>query len=101
MDNKLIKEYPVNPNAESLLNACLNIMLAFGWILALAGLGISIFYAVEMEQYYFIAIGVFGAAFILFCFYCMWATYKLFINMSRNLFNINERLKYRDIFSEV
>lgn len=93
MELEPIKEYSVNPRAESLLNACLNVLLVFGWIIAIAGLGVSIYYAVEMEEYYFIAAGVFGAAVILFLFYCMWATYKLFINMSRNLFNINERLK--------
>ena len=97
MEREAIKEYSVNPKAESLLNACLTVLLVLGWITALAAIGVSVYYAMEMEEYYIIGAGVLGAAVILFIFYCAWATYKLFINMSRNLFNINENLKNRSL----
>lgn len=97
MELNPIKEYSVNPKAESLLNVCLTILLVLGWIVAIAAIAAAVFYAVEEEEYIYIGAGILGAAIILFFFYCVWATYKLFINMSRNLFNINEQLKNRGL----
>lgn len=92
-----VKYYSVNPKAESLLNACLTILLVLGWIVAVAAVAVAVFFAIEEELYILIGAGVLGAALILFSFYCTWATYKLFINISRNLFNINEQLKNRGL----
>ena len=97
MELEPVKEYTVNPKAESLLNVCLTVLLVLGWIVAIAAIAVSVYYAIENEAYIFIGAGILGAAIILFLFYYIWATYKLFINMSRNLFNINEQLKNRKV----
>lgn len=97
MERESVKEYSVNPKAESLLNFCLTIHLILGWIIALAAIGVSVYFAMDREEYIIIGAGVLGAIVILFLFYIVWATYKLFINISRNLFNINENLKNRSL----
>lgn len=85
--------YEVNPFAETLLDTVLKIVLVIGWTLAVGSIVVSIFLAAEMEQYFIILLGVLGAAIILLTYYSVWAINKVIINMSRSLYNINERLK--------
>lgn len=85
--------FEVNPFAETLLDTMLKIVLTVGWILAIGSIIVSIFIAVDMEAYYIIILGVLAAAIILLTYYFVWAINKVVINMSRSLYNINERLK--------
>lgn len=84
--------YEVNPFAEALLDTMLKITLAVGWTMAIATIVASIFIAIDMDAYYIIFLGILAAAFLLLLYYSSWAIYKVIINISRNLFNINERL---------
>ena len=96
MGKEPIKEYSVNSAAEGLLNVFLTIHVIIGWIFAIAALAVSIYFAQEMVMPALIIVGAVAALLILFIFYFGWAMYKLFINISRNLFNINERIKSID-----
>ena len=58
MELNPIKEYSVNPKAESLLNVCLTILLVLGWIVAIAAIAAAVFYAVEEEEYIYIGAGI-------------------------------------------
>ena len=90
--------YEVNPFAEKYLNFFLTIHLIIGWVLAIisvvSGIVLGTSSYSEFSPFYIFA-GIFVGIIILFSTYSLWAVNKVVINMSRNLFNINERLKNR------
>ena len=90
--------YEVNPFAEKYLNFFLTIHLIIGWVLAIisvvSGIVLGCSSYGEFTLLYIFA-GIIAGIIILFSTYSLWAVNKVVINMSRNLFNINERLKNR------
>lgn len=90
--------YEVNPFAEKYLNFFLTIHLIVGWVLAIisvvSGIVLGCSSYGEFTLLYIFA-GIIAGIIILFSTYSLWAVNKVVINMSRNLFNINERLKNR------
>ena len=90
--------YEVNPFAEKYLNFFLTIHLIIGWVLAIISVVCGIVLGTSSYSEFsllFIFAGIFAGILILFLTYSLWAVNKVVINMSRNLFNINERLKNR------
>lgn len=91
--------YEVNPFAEKYLNFFLTIHLIIGWVLAIISvisgivLGCSSYSELSLL---FIFAGIFAGILIIYSTYSLWAVNKVVINMSRNLFNINERLKNKE-----
>lgn len=90
---ELPKQYPVNPLAENILDTLLKINLIFGWVLAIGGFIAVCIISISEEAYPAILLGILGGAIILFITYVIWARVKVSINISRNLFNINEKIK--------
>ncbi len=88
-----IKEYPVNPLAESIMDTILKISVFVGWIFAILAVVIGIFWSIETSTVYWAFIGIIAGAIILILYYSAWALNKVIVNISRNLFNINEQLK--------
>ena len=90
--------YEVNPFAEKYLNFFLTIHLIIGWVLAIfsvvSGIVLGCSSYGKFSLLYIFA-GIIAGIIILFSTYSLWAVNKVVINMSRNLFNINERLKNR------
>lgn len=90
--------YEVNPFAEKYLNFFLTIHLIIGWVLAIIIVVSGIVLGSSSYSEFsllFIFAGIFAGILILFLTYSLWAVNKVVINMSRNLFNINERIKNR------
>lgn len=85
--------FEVNPFAETFLDTMLTILLVAGWIFAIGLLASCVFIAFKGRMYYYIPVGILLAAAILLSYYFIWAINKVIINMSRSLYNINERLK--------
>ena len=94
---KLIPDlYEVNPFAERFLNLILTIHLIVGWLLAIICVVWGIVFAITSHgEYGFLSVfmGIISGIVVLLSFYSTWAINKVVINMSHNLFNINERLK--------
>ena len=90
--------YEVNPFAEKYLNFFLTIHLIIGWVLAIfsvvSGIVLGCSSYGKFSLLYIFA-GIIAGIIILFSTYSLWAVNKVVINMSRNLFNINERIKNR------
>ena len=91
--------YEVNPFAEKYLNFFLTIHLIVGWVLAIisvvSGIVLGCSSYGEFTLLYIFA-GIIAGIIILFSTYSLWAVNKVVINMSRNLFNINERIKNKE-----
>ena len=90
--------YEVNPFAEKYLNFFLTIHLIIGWVLAIISVVSGIVLGTSSYSEFsllFIFAGIIAGILILYSTYSLWAVNKVVINMSRNLFNINERLKNR------
>ena len=90
--------YEVNPFAEKYLNFFLTIHLIIGWVLAIIIVVSGIVLGTSSYSEFsllFIFAGILAGILILYSTYSLWAVNKVVINMSRNLFNINERLKNR------
>ena len=89
--------YEVNPFAEKYLNFFLTIHLIIGWVLAIFSVvsGIVLGCSSSYSEFSLLIIfaGILAGILILYSTYSLWAVNKVVINMSRNLFNINERLK--------
>ena len=89
--------YEVNPFAEKYLNFFLTIHLIIGWVLAIFSVvsGIVLGCSSSYSEFSLLIIfaGIIAGILILYSTYSLWAVNKVVINMSRNLFNINERLK--------
>lgn len=92
--------YEVNPFAEKYLNFFLTIHLIIGWVLAIfsvvSGIVLGCSSSYSEFSLLFIFAGIFAGILILYSTYSLWAVNKVVINMSRNLFNINERLKNKE-----
>lgn len=88
-----MKKYSVNPNAENVLNGVAATILIIGWIFAIAGIVVGIAGAVEQGEWIYALAGVLGGGFILLLFYIIWAELKVIINISRNLYNIQDELE--------
>lgn len=92
--------YEVNPFAEKYLNFFLTIHLIIGWVLAIfsvvSGIVLGCSSSYSEFSLLFIFAGIFAGIIILFSTYSLWAVNKVVINMSRNLFNINERIKNKE-----
>ena len=90
--------YEVNPFAEKYLDFFLTIHLIIGWVLAIISVVSGIVLGTSSYSEFsllFIFAGILAGILILYSTYSLWAVNKVVINMSRNLFNINERLKNR------
>ena len=92
--------YEVNPFAEKYLNFFLTIHLIIGWVLAIfsvvSGIVLGCSSSYSEFSLLFIFAGIFAGILILYSTYSLWAVNKVVINMSRNLFNINERIKNKE-----
>ena len=93
--------YEVNPFAEKYLNFFLTIHLIIGWVLAIFSVVSGIVLGCSSSSYsefslLFIFAGIIAGILILYSTYSLWAVNKVVINMSRNLFNINERIKNKE-----
>ena len=91
--------YEVNPFAEKYLNFFLTIHLIIGWVLAIISVVSGIVLGTSSYSEFsllFIFAGILAGILILYSTYSLWAVNKVVINMSRNLFNINERLKNKE-----
>ena len=91
--------YEVNPFAEKYLNFFLTIHLIIGWVLAIISVVCGIVLGTSSYSEFsllFIFAGIIAGILILYSTYSLWAVNKVVINMSRNLFNINERLKNKE-----
>ena len=86
------REFLVNPSAESVLNSVAGVILVFGWVLAIIGVGVGIYAAKEEGVFLYAIAGVIGGALIIFSSYIIWAQFKVIVNMSRSLYNINDAL---------
>ena len=91
----VVQEFTVNPFAESILDTCLKLELILGWILAIGAFFVGIIGATNGDglEGLYIGISIPAAALILLVSYIIWARGKIIINISRNLFNINAKLK--------
>ena len=92
--------YDVNPAAESILDRVLSINLVLSWLLALTifigglVLGIILLDEGAIEEPFgvlFIAISIIVPPLILLVAYIRWAQGKVQINISRNLFILNDK----------
>ena len=91
-DNK----YDVNPSAEQIVNMILKVWLVLGWV-------VSIVFAVGICGYLMedvfdnvilsLVVGLIAGAINLLVVYLIWALGKLFVNISQNLFILNEKIK--------
>ena len=92
--------YEVNPFAEKYLNFFLTIHLIIGWVLAIFSVvsGIVLGCSSSYSEFSLLIIfaGIIAGILILYSTYSLWAVNKVVINMSRNLFNINERIKNKE-----
>lgn len=86
-------EYSVNPNAERVANGVAGFILAFSIIVGvfclIFGIGTAIEYDELPEGIPFIGAGLI----IILIGIIAWASIKLFVNISRNLYNINDSIK--------
>lgn len=90
--------YDVNPFAEKFMDIFLKIHLILGWLFAIFSVVGGIVLGINNysgDGPVFIIVGIFVGVTILLSFYSTWAVIKVVINMSRNLYNINERLKHK------
>lgn len=91
--------YEVNPFAEKFLNFFLTIHLIIGWVLAIISVVCGIVLGTSSYSEFsllFIFAGIIAGILILYSTYSLRAVNKVVINMSRNLFNINERIKNKE-----
>ncbi len=88
-----MKKYSVNPNAEYVLSGVATAILVIGWIFAIAGIIVGIVAAAEQGEWAYFLAGVLGGGLILLVFYIIWAELKVIINISRNLYNIQDELE--------
>ena len=96
-------KYPVNPLAEKILDKVLKTGLTLSWLMGILAMfggisaGVSIFVdGSEFEQPLGVALffgGIIIGVIIILLAYYRWAQGKVQINISRNLYNINSKLK--------
>ena len=83
----------VNRRAESFLNTVLVVLKVFTWITAI-GLVTTAIINIVTDGITGLAFGFFfGAGLIVLYYYLIWAVFKVFLNMSNNLFGIREDLR--------
>lgn len=100
-DSSSTQQYPVNPLAEKILDNILKTNLTFSWIIGIFVIIASLIggsYMIEdglLEGvgYIFLLFGTVIGVIIILLGYYRWALGKVQINISRNLFNINSKLK--------
>lgn len=85
--------FEVNPRAESIADSVAGIILVLGWIVGIVIILFSIFAVVEDGETMYIFLSFAGIVYILLS-YILWAFVKMFVNMSRNLFNIKSALTH-------
>lgn len=88
--------YSVNPSAELIINILATVLLFLGIIVSAISIVGGIAY-IDMGlgiTAYGISI-IAGGMIIFIVSIVQWAWFKIIINISRNLFNINEQLKYK------
>lgn len=99
--NEIKKEYikdaySVNSSAEAIINFLATVLLVLGMIISITAIIGGIAYLDSdsgmMDSSYGIG-GIVGGIILLLIFLVQWAWFKLMVNISRNLFNINELLK--------
>ena len=92
------KEPKVNPMAETILDFVSQFWIAIGWIISISLLIVGFILGFELcdEEWYGVLIGlVFGTlagGLSLITYYFLWATVKIVINISNNLYRIDEKL---------
>ena len=90
---KIEKDPTVDRRAESLLNTVLVVLKVLTWITAI-GLVTTAIINIVVDGITGLAFGFFfGAGVIVLYYYLIWAVFKVFLNMSNNLFGIREDLR--------
>lgn len=85
--------FATNHTAEVVLDNVANGVLIFGWVLGIIHILAGLILTIMEEQPLGIVLGgVMGAIYIFAC-RMIWATLKVVVNMSNNLYNINQQLK--------
>lgn len=88
------QQFEVNPNAEKILNSIATAFIVVSWIIGIILIIVGIIVASEGSSFEMpaaIAGIVFGVIQILIG-YIAWASLKVVVNISRNLYNINSNL---------
>ena len=88
-----IDDSTVNRKAESFLNTVLIVLKVFSWVVAIGFVLTSIINIVIKGHFAITLGGIIGAGLILLYYYLIWAVFKVFLNMSNNLFGIREDLR--------
>lgn len=83
--------YEVKPDAERVANAVANFILWSHIILGIGSIVVGIVLGIEDDEvlFFLIPIGVFNILIGII----VWASIKLFVNISRNLYNINDSIQ--------
>lgn len=91
------KNYLVNPDAEKTLNTVAIIIHVLGYVFLAAGIGIGTWLGMSLDEdefaYIYLILGIIGGLLISFIFDILWASLKVFVNISRSLYNINNDLE--------
>ncbi len=83
--------YEVNPDAERVANSVAQALLWVHLILGIGSIVVGIVLGIEDDELLFALIPI-GVAFVLIGI-IVWASIKLFVNISRNLYNINDSIQ--------
>lgn len=84
--------YDVNPRAETILNTAIKVGFVIYCIICIAGFLGGIIASVSEYEGIYLLISL-GSLFLFLIALILWAFGKVLINISRNLFNINEEIK--------
>jgi hypothetical protein len=92
-----ISTYSVNPIAESVVNILATILFIIGFIISFVSIvGGIILLTDDVWSYPAYGIGLIVGGIVWFIISIIqWAWFKIIVNISRNLFNINEQLKHK------
>lgn len=82
--------YEVNPDAERVANSVAQVLLWVHLILGIGSIVVGIVLGIDEDELLFALIPI-GVAFVLIGI-IVWASIKLFVNISRNLYNINDSI---------
>lgn len=89
-------KYAVNPLAEKILDRILNVWLIVGWVVSIVSVVLlSAYLSEEAFDSLFLSflVGLIAGAVNLLVVYFIWALGKLYVNISQNLFILNEKIK--------
>lgn len=91
----VISEYKVNPTAEKIVNTIANVILVVGIIagIILLWVGITLKREYNLDAYEIYGIIILITIIVIIASLVQWAFLKVYINISRNLYNVNAILK--------